>query len=312
MHQPSRWGGMHDARHRHMSLEQICKGRLVTLRASATAYGAARAMFNNHVGAVLVAEDGELAGIVTDRDIALRAGPNLTLDLIPLREVMSPKPASVEVSASVADVVSVMLERHVRRVVVVQKGEPLGIVTLDDLILSKAASVEMLRWIVLGQLTELAPAKPEGLVRPARRDRPSFAAERRHQARRARSLHALGANLQRITGLKAEADALAAFEVVAANFMRRLTPEAVAHFTAQLPATLRERLPGQHKAPDRRISRTAIDQQVARRLGLGAEQAADVVLRIGQHLAELVSEGEVKSVAAQLPIELKPLVSPRA
>ena len=69
---------------------------MVVLRSDATAYDAARAMFANHVGAVLVVEDGELTGIVTDRDLALRAGPRLALSRLPVREVMTPHPITIE------------------------------------------------------------------------------------------------------------------------------------------------------------------------------------------------------------------------
>jgi uncharacterized protein (DUF2267 family) len=45
--------------------------------------------------------------------------------------------------------------------------------------------------------------------------------------------------LQRITGLRREADAMAAFEVVASNLMRRLTRDEAADFAAQLPGELK-------------------------------------------------------------------------
>ena len=291
-----------------MNLERFCKGRLIVLSGEATAYDAARAMFGNHIGAVLVAEHGELAGIATDRDLLIRAGSRLSLDDIPLREVMTPNPVGVDVGASLAAACAVMLARHVRRVVVLDEGRPCGIVTLDDLVLASGVSREQLRKIVSAQLTELAPAKPEGLVRPMRVRRPSFAAQRRRDAHRAQTLRAFTAKLRRITGLRREPDALAAFEVVASNLIRRLTPDEAGDFAAQLPAAVREKVVDHGEVPDRRVSRGGIERQVAQRLGIDAGWATEVVWRIGQHLAELVSEGEVEDLAAQLPGDLKRLV----
>jgi signal-transduction protein with cAMP-binding, CBS, and nucleotidyltransferase domain len=51
-----------------MSLERFRRTKLVTLNRQSKAYQAARAMADNHIGAVLVSDPKGLAGIVTDRD----------------------------------------------------------------------------------------------------------------------------------------------------------------------------------------------------------------------------------------------------
>ncbi|MBS3652506.1 CBS domain-containing protein [Pseudaminobacter sp. 19-2017] len=54
-----------------MSVERFRRTRMVVLNPMSTAYQAARAMADNHIGAVLVSGPGGVAGIVTDRDLAL-------------------------------------------------------------------------------------------------------------------------------------------------------------------------------------------------------------------------------------------------
>lgn len=54
-----------------MSLERFRRTKLVTLNRQSKAYQAARAMADNHIGAVLVSDPKGLAGVVTDRDLAL-------------------------------------------------------------------------------------------------------------------------------------------------------------------------------------------------------------------------------------------------
>jgi CBS domain-containing protein len=54
-----------------MSLERFRRTRMVVLSRHSTAYQAARAMADNHIGSVLVSEPQGLAGMITDRDLAL-------------------------------------------------------------------------------------------------------------------------------------------------------------------------------------------------------------------------------------------------
>jgi CBS domain-containing protein len=70
-----------------MSLERFRRTRMVVVTRRSMAYQAARAMADNHIGSVLVSEPGGLAGIITDRDLALdaveRMLPLLRVFLVP-------------------------------------------------------------------------------------------------------------------------------------------------------------------------------------------------------------------------------------
>ncbi len=288
-----------------MSLERFCDGRLVMLRTDASAYDAASAMMNNRVGAVLVVDGGELAGIATDRDLLLRAGSRLRLDQLPLREVMTPHPVCVDSTASIADVVAQMRQHRIRRIVVRRDGRPAGLVTLDDLILMPSAGREELEDIVLAQLEQSAAAKPGGEVRPLKAHAEPYRRSARSAAHRAQTLRAFVARLIRITGLRREVDALAAFEVFASGIAGRLNPNEAKDFAAQLPADLRERLPPHGDGSDRRITRGSIERDMARRLEVDPGRATELVWRLGQHFSELVSEGEARDVVAQLPKNLQ-------
>ena len=73
-----------------MSLERFCREPVVTIQPTQSVRDAALLMRDRHVGAVLVVDDDRPVGIVTDRDIVMRAiiegrDPNTT----PVRDVMS-------------------------------------------------------------------------------------------------------------------------------------------------------------------------------------------------------------------------------
>ena len=102
--------------------------------AGATLVDAAKLMDQHDIGDVLVTKDGELCGIVTDRDIALRAvaqgkDPSATT----LGDVCSRDLITLSPEDSVEDAISTMRDRAVRRVPVVEAGKPVGVVSLGDL-----------------------------------------------------------------------------------------------------------------------------------------------------------------------------------
>ena len=90
------------------------------------------------VGALPVCDDDRLAGMVTDRDLALRGiadgrDPNTTA----VRDVMSPGVVYVFADQPVEEVVRVMEERQIRRVPVLNREKRLvGIVSLGDIAIS--------------------------------------------------------------------------------------------------------------------------------------------------------------------------------
>jgi signal-transduction protein with cAMP-binding, CBS, and nucleotidyltransferase domain len=94
---------------------------------------AARIMRDWGVGAVLVVNDQALYGLITDRDLVVRAvaeakgpdeavGPLSTADLI-----------GVDVDAGTAEAARLMRANAVRRLPVIEDGQVTGIVSLGDL-----------------------------------------------------------------------------------------------------------------------------------------------------------------------------------
>ena len=116
------------------SLRQVMTSDPIVLDATASVGDAARAMRSRDVGDVLVRKDGELCGIVTDRDLVVRvlaedsAATNLQLGEICSREI-----ATLSPDDSVDDAVRLMEQNAIRRVPIVEAGKPVGIVSLGDL-----------------------------------------------------------------------------------------------------------------------------------------------------------------------------------
>ena len=91
-------------------------------------------MRDEDVGALPVVQDGELRGIVTDRDIVVRAiaeGKEPTTTTV--QEVLSEELESVEPDDDVEDAADLMASRQIRRLPVVQRGKLIGMVSLGDI-----------------------------------------------------------------------------------------------------------------------------------------------------------------------------------
>jgi CBS domain-containing protein len=106
----------------------------VALPLGATLDEAARVMRDQGIGDVLVTADGALCGVLTDRDIVIRAvAENLDLTRTALAEVCTAQIVTVHADDDAADAMELMRERAIRRLPVVQGRQPVGIISLGDL-----------------------------------------------------------------------------------------------------------------------------------------------------------------------------------
>ena len=93
---------------------------------------AAKKMKDADTGALLVVDGDDLKGIVTDRDIVVNAVAEGNGDA-KVEDVASTDTTTIEPDADLKDAIAKMREAKVRRLPVVEDGDPVGIVSLGDL-----------------------------------------------------------------------------------------------------------------------------------------------------------------------------------
>ncbi|GAA2392631.1 CBS domain-containing protein [Streptomyces glaucosporus] len=93
----------------------------------------ARLMRDRDIGDVLVVDGDELRGMVTDRDLVVRALAENSGGDIPVREVCSETLVTTAPDDDVSHAVRLMREHSVRRLPVVDHGHPVGVVSIGDL-----------------------------------------------------------------------------------------------------------------------------------------------------------------------------------
>jgi signal-transduction protein with cAMP-binding, CBS, and nucleotidyltransferase domain len=133
----------------------------VTISRSGTMAEAAQHMQEAAVGAVLVLDGDHLVGIVTDRDIALRGvgrhlPPGARIDT-----VMTPEPVTVCADEELTQALNLFYRHPIRRLPVLDGGQVVGMLTVDEMILRMANDLDSLVRPVFGQVVFGLPEREE-------------------------------------------------------------------------------------------------------------------------------------------------------
>jgi CBS domain-containing protein len=120
------------------SIRDVMTPEPVTVATTTSLEQAARHMRDAGIGNVIVLEGEQITGILTDRDIVVRAvaegwDPSQT----PVGDVASRELTTISPDETVDAAVALMRERSIRRLPVVESGRPVGIVSLGDLALER-------------------------------------------------------------------------------------------------------------------------------------------------------------------------------
>ena len=94
----------------------------------------AQMMRDLDVGIIPVVSDGDLKGVITDRDITIRVtAAGLSPFEVTVQDFISPNPVSVSPGDDVEKAREVMSERQIRRLLVTEGNKLVGIISQGDL-----------------------------------------------------------------------------------------------------------------------------------------------------------------------------------
>lgn len=118
-----------------MTVGEIAITGIETAGRHATAEALALTMEEKNVGSVVIEEEMEPVGIVTDRDLAVRVlAAKRDPASVTAEDIMTPSPATIPADAGIFELTNAMAEASVRRMPVVAGDELVGIVALDDVV----------------------------------------------------------------------------------------------------------------------------------------------------------------------------------
>ena len=136
-----------------MTITDMARQDVVTIAPDTSAAEISRTLAEENVGSVVVVDGDEPVGIVTDRDLALQAvGADATT--ITASDIMAEELFTVETDERIYDVLEQMRDAGVRRVPVVEDGELVGIVTLDDFLVLLSSELEHVSGVIQSGIPE--------------------------------------------------------------------------------------------------------------------------------------------------------------
>ncbi len=134
-----------------ISVREVMSTNPISLTQKATVFEAATLMKEKEVGSLLVANSGKTVGVVTERDLVVRVlAERKNPEQTPVDSVMSSPIMTVEPDVNIVDAVRKMSRLNIRRLVVMEKGKTVGVVTERDIlkvapdlmeVLSEAAAI---------------------------------------------------------------------------------------------------------------------------------------------------------------------------
>lgn len=109
---------------------------IFSVPSDASVYSAIEMMADRRVGALLVVDDGWLAGVISERDYARKVilQGRSSKDTF-VREIMTPSPITIRCDTTVDDAMRTMTSNRIRHLPVLNsRGEIAGVLSIGDLV----------------------------------------------------------------------------------------------------------------------------------------------------------------------------------
>ncbi len=120
------------------TVRQLLQGKgheVASIEPDKSVYEAMQLMADKNIGALLVLQDGKLAGIITERDYSRKA---YILDksarTISVKELMTSQVAYVSPDYTTEDCMALVTEIRVRHLPVLENNQVIGIISIGDLV----------------------------------------------------------------------------------------------------------------------------------------------------------------------------------
>jgi CBS domain-containing protein len=119
-----------------MLVRDVMSSPVVTMDEDETTNKAANNMDMHDLGAVIVTNKaGKSIGIITERDLVIRViAKNLKPDTVKAKEIMTTPLVTIEPEATISDAARRMTRLDIRRLVVIYKGNLVGIISSKDIL----------------------------------------------------------------------------------------------------------------------------------------------------------------------------------
>ena len=110
-------------------------GTIFSVRTTDPVENVLEIMRDFRVRAVLVIDDNELKGIVSQGDCAIKVLlPHLNPTQVVVSKIMTPNPLTVSLSNLLEECMAIMVHKHIRHLPVLEKNQVVGVISVGDLV----------------------------------------------------------------------------------------------------------------------------------------------------------------------------------
>jgi len=125
-----------------ITVRDVMTKSIIAVDSSITVNEAAKMMEDVKVGAVIVMEKNMPVGIITDRDFAVKIVAHAYPITTPVKQIMSTPLITIGPNESVLMVADLMSARGIRKLLVAEDDQVIGIITATDLVNQLAISTD--------------------------------------------------------------------------------------------------------------------------------------------------------------------------
>jgi CBS domain-containing protein len=119
---------------KNILVRDVMTKSVISVDSSSTAHDAAKIMEESKIGAIVVFENNLPVGIITDRDFAIKITAHAYPIDTPVRRIMSSPLITITSDSPFSIGADLMNSRKIRRLVVVDDEQVVGIITVTDLV----------------------------------------------------------------------------------------------------------------------------------------------------------------------------------
>lgn len=120
-------------------MKEIMSSPVIVGKINHSIYEIANKMKQYNIGFLPIAKENKIVGVITDRDLVTQALANQDTDST-VENYITHNVISMEVSGKVEDVLRLMAEYQVKRVLITEENKVIGVIALSDLLHSKIDS----------------------------------------------------------------------------------------------------------------------------------------------------------------------------
>lgn len=114
------------------AVRNIMARDIVSVESTASVKEAMDLMVMKDIGSVAVTRNGEMVGLLTERDILKKCCPDTQCTIKKARDIMSIPLVTIDADATIGEAANLMAEKKIRRLLVTEEGKIQGIITERD------------------------------------------------------------------------------------------------------------------------------------------------------------------------------------